>query len=387
MRDKAQVPVRIFLTATFLAALASSAHGQANFRSLPPAVRPDGYFGNLISSRGFAVSDDGATIVGYSRDRHAGTSVGAFGTVWSLGPTGDYAASLLPPRDGSLGEPWQRIPQVATDVSADGSLVLTTSSNRVWSRGTGGQYSREFGSNVHVISFGSGWYDTHCRGMSASGEFVASGDYARRFSTATGAAEELPPPPDLLTQWDYTENVSISRDGRSMTGMGTTEIYSGYDEFVWRWRDGVGTERLPLNVGERPRAILADGSVIVSLPNPAGGVQAGRWMLDGSLIETGIPCFDVMSDDGGVFAAGGLVWTQATGVTTLDALAGPGVLPAGILFRVDAISTTGAFLLVNGVDPSTGYQVAGVLTIPAPGGMGLLSAVGLFAARRRRRSA
>lgn len=386
MRDKAQLPVKIFLTSTFLAALASSAHGQANFRSLSPAVRPDGYSLDLVSSRGFSVSDDGATIVGYSRDRHTGDSVGAFGTMWSLGPAGDYTANLLPAVDG-IGEAWQRIPRVATDVSADGGLVLTAPSNRVWNRGAGGPYSTTFGTNVHASFLGGlGWQDTHCRGMSASGEFVASADWARRFSTTSGATEELPPPPDL-TQWDYTENVSISRDGRLMTGMGTTEIYSGYDEFVWRWRDGVGTERLPLNVGERPRAILADGSVVVSLPNPAGGVQAGRWMLDGSLIETGIPCFDVMSDDGAVFAAGGLVWTQATGVTTLEALAGPGVLPAGIAFRVDAISTTGAFLLVNGIDPTTGYEVAGVLSIPAPGGMGLLAAAGLFTARRRRRSA
>lgn len=382
MRDKAQLPVKIFLTSTFLAALASSAHGQASFRSLSPAVRPDGYSLDLVSSRGFAVSDDGATIVGYSRDRHTGDSVGAFGTTWSLGPGGAYAASLLPPVDG-IGESWQRIPRVATDVSWDGGLVLTAPSNRVWS-GAPGHYSSDLGTNVHASFLGGlRWQDTHCRGMSASGEFVASGDWARRFSTATGAAEELPPPPDL-TLWDYTENVSISRDGRSMTGMGTTEIYSGYDEFVWRWRDGVGTERLPLNVGGFPRAILADGSVIVSLPNPAGGVQAGRWMLDGSLIETGIPCYDVIADDGSLFASGNQLWTQPTGLTTLEAFLGPGVLPLGYSFRIDSVSANGTYLLLNGIDAATGNQVAGIVAVPAPGVLLPIASVGCVAFCRRR---
>lgn len=218
---------------------------------------------------------------------------------------------------------------MATDVSSDGGLVLTAPSNRVWSRGAPGHYSSDLGTNVHA-SFGGAVLDGATRIAAACRQAASSWRQATKAILDHNGCGGAPSPSARSdTVGLHGEREHLSRDGRSMTGMGTTEIYSGYDEFVWRWCDGVGTECLPLNVGERPRAILADGSVIVSLPLPSGGVQAGRWMLYGSLIETGIPCFDVMSDDGAVFAAGGLVWTQATGVTTLEALAGPGVLPAG----------------------------------------------------------
>lgn len=98
MAARAQSTVRVLLTATLLTALASVANGQASFRSLSPAVRPDGYLLDLVSGRAFAVSDDGATIVGYSRDRHTGDSVGVFGTMWSLGPEARLRRKSAPSR-------------------------------------------------------------------------------------------------------------------------------------------------------------------------------------------------------------------------------------------------------------------------------------------------
>lgn len=376
MRLRAYRFVTCFTACVSLLGHAQSALAQAGFHWLPAAPRPEGIAQDLVSARGFSVSEDGSTVAGYSAVHDWSLYGNQFGTVWSRNSAGDYTPTLLPPRSG-LGSVAQRIPRVTTDVSGDGQLVAEYE-GRVWDR-SGGVYSPAIGGNDHATwSSGGVLRDSHRRGMSGDGQYLARSRDTLRRSALAGGYVDVPPPPDLPPQWDFWSDVSISRDGRTLAGMGTTEIYSGYDEFVWRWREGHGTERLPLNVGQTAYGILADGSVIVAL---ASG--AGRWMPDGTLIETGIPCFDVMADDGSLFASGNQLWTQSAGLTTLEAFLGPGVLPAGYLFRVDSVSANGAYLLVNGTDAATGNQVAGIVAVPAPGVFLPIASVGCVAFCRR----
>ena len=110
-------------------------------------------------------------------------------------------------------------------------------------------------------------------------------------------------------------------------------------------------------------------------------------MPDGMLVGTGIRAsLFACSVDGSLLAGGNEVWTQATGTVSLESFLGPGVLPSGYSFHVDAVSANGQYWIVNARDVTNSFEVSGVVTVPAPGSIGCI-ALGCMACGSRRRRA
>lgn len=365
---------------------ASVACAQASFTWLPAAPRPDGTTVDLQGAYGFSISDDGATVAGHSS---RGLGLGApYATVWRRGSDGAYSGQTLPrlPSPAPPLFPWW-----ATDVSADGSRVAGArfTGGFAWDVGSGSYLPGVLQwSNPHVRDPGAGPFNTGLRAMSSDGRFGVNESYFERVNLDTGTLMSLPLPTGI-SNWDYLEGSMIARNGSVMAGYAEHEDAAGNHSYLWRWQDGAGTQALEVSFGNvlMPQQVLDDGSVLVPLADGMGGYQVGRWMPEGALVETGIhaPLF-ACSADGSLLAGGNEVWTQATGTVSLESFLGPGVLPSGYSFHVDAVSANGQYWIVNASDLTGAFDVSGIVTVPAPGSIGGVALGCLAFGRRHRRS-
>ena len=308
----------------FAAALLAPVAAQPFTLLAPPA---DGS-GSIIA---YAVSADGSVVVG----SYGATSAPGQGRAYRW-TAADGAVRLVPETD-----PFQ--PESATDVSADGSVIVG--------------YGRS-----------------------------SAGVEAYRW-TAAGGVERLGRLPGRTTSWGQ----GVSADGATVVG------YSGETAFLWTAAGGMkdlGVLPAPVNGNCAASAVSADGAVAVGVCSrftPGSGTQteAFRWTRAGGIVglgdlgpagdPLGSSAFDVSDDGAVVVGQAGLgssgsqqfVWTAADGMVGLpfeftytgraraDAISADGRVVGGFDFENSSAPTAVVWTAASGVVPVRDF-------LPAP---------------------
>lgn len=277
---------------------------------------------------------------------------------------------------------------IATSVSADGTWLggtCYTSQSAVpfrWSEATGMQ-------DLGAVSGPA--FSGDVTGISADGSaLVGAGrdGFAFRWTVADGV-QSL----SALDGGGYSYASAISADSRAVTGFSGT----GTGELAFVWTEAGGMQALP-QIGpdeySAGLAISADASVVAGYD----GLFAARWVNGaGSTLGTAPGgSFSVayaISGDGQVIggasdnATGDIVatiWTESLGMVDLNTyLPSVGVdLSGWYLMTTTGISFDGTTIVGAGI--YNGVERGWVVTVPAPGALGLLSVAGIVGVRRRR---
>lgn len=196
------------------------------------------------------------------------------------------------------------------------------------------------------------------------------------------------------------EATSVNFDGSLVVGTASVRLdnqlpFPRTELLAWRWSPTGGT-RLLTNAdgsvylgGSSASDVSSDGNWIVG---EGPGLQFFRWREDlGFQFITRITDGIIgdrprVSDDGATIVYGRNFWTESGGVQTLQQVltqAGCDFTGWTNLSAVD-ISGDGRTIAGNGTNPQ-GQQQGWVATVPGPGGVVMVSSVGLLALATRRR--
>lgn len=371
---------------------------------LAGSFTPLGDYGGLTFTSAYAVSSDGAVVVGVGLYNQAYRWTAATGPQPLPGPdTGNY---------------W-----VARAISGNGSLVVGNGRSEpsfsqteiyVWDASTGTTTS--LGDLPGGTSRGLG------TAVSANGSVIAgtgssaSGTEAFRWTSATG----LVGLGDLPGGSFNSQATGISDDGAVIIGVGTREnpdppqFVSRQEAF--RWTEGSGLESLGDLEGGPIHSVAwdtnADGSVIVGESFAANGIRAFRWTAtEGMVAIPGLAGYSsdrasAVSGNGSLIAGNSgrhiadtsqtefdaFIWTAELGAQRLlDVLVAQGAtgLEGWRLTSVIDISPDGQWLVGDAIDPTGNTQAFRAQLSPVPGpATGLLTLTGLaslgvFSKRRR----
>ena len=282
---------------------------------------------------------------------------------------------------------------IATDVSADGSVVVGSSSANTRDTSISPfRWTQEAGM-VDLGSYPDGWsgkYDSANAVVSADGSVIAG--YVSDFKSSNGAKAfrwtqsggivglgNLPGGFDSIT-------TGVSADGSVIVGQGSS--INGREAFRWTQETGmVGLGTVPSggSIGSF-LGISADSAVIVGYDHDynTNRTEAFRWTQETGMVGLGTlgePRYDAglmsnisTSADGsiivGTSADEAFRWTLETGMVSLkETLIGVGLDVSGwTLSSADAISADGFTIVGNGINPSGQSEawVANLEPIPEP---------------------
>ena len=316
-----------------------------------------------------AISGDGSAIVGK--------------VVVNQSPSPAYwTQGLLAQRIPSGGDP--------TGVSHDGSVIAG-------SNGANSYRWTASGGTQNLGSISSGWW-SQANGVSGDGsvvvgqgnivvDFNQGWNRAYRWTSSTGMQSI-----GSLHQWSHSNALGVNFDGSVIVG-------ESFDQ-AFRWTSGSGMVGLGFLAGQSKSlasAVNSDGSMIIGHSGQSGfqwtssgGMQSltGAWSgsyrpraltADGSIIV-------------GAHAIGSnwtaMVWAESnTAITLGEYLSAHSVSLTGWSSLTDArgISADGRYIVGYGVyeGQQRGF-VADIGVIPAPGAIALLGMAGIFGTRRRR---
>jgi hypothetical protein len=187
----------------------------------------------------------------------------------------------------------------------------------------------------------------------------------------------------------------ISRDGTTIVGVSQSSGPGNPTEgFVWT--ESTGMQALPGLVpggSFEPRAVNADGSVVVGQYGHAVRWAGGPVQDLGTLPGTLYSVANAVSDDGAVLGGNSVtgsnlqafVWTPSTGMLSVGGYLGQhGVLMPATFQPWEVLAVSGDGLTVGGygLNTATGLREGFVATVPSPGPLLILLAP-LIAHRRR----
>jgi probable HAF family extracellular repeat protein len=348
----------IFTSFSALSLLAIAPVQAASFAGLGGPYSPSG------------VSADGSVIVGYY---HSAYVTEAFRWTQETGMVGL----------GFLAEDDQY--SQATDVSADGSVVVGTNTKTPGFRHSPFRWTQETG----MVDLGSypdgwfGWYDL-ANGVSADGSVIVGRvdgltNQAFRWTQSSGVVGLG----DLAGGSFDSSATDVSADGSVIVGYGNS--VNGREAFRWTQETGmVGLGTVPSggSIGSF-LGISADSSVIVGYDYSANGTEAFRWTQETGMVGLGtLPDGDpnyggqyISTSANGSIIVGASTnkafhWTQKTGMVSLkETLIGAGLDVSGwSLTSANAISADGFTIVGNGINPSGQSEawVANLEPIPEP---------------------
>jgi probable HAF family extracellular repeat protein len=358
----------------------------ARAASFTPLGTIPGIPGDFHTSFGTAVSDDGTVVVGHSNAPIDPPQARVEAFRWSGGAMiglGDLAA------DG------EQIRSEASDVSADGSVVVGFARNSTsveafrWSGGT-------------MAGLGTLQPGTHSSAyaVSADGEVVVgfSGQEAFRWEDGTMTGLGLLPGRAATVAFD------VSADGSVVVGSAEG---AGGPPIGLRWTDGVMSSLGPFPddvLYSRAYAVSPGGTFAVGSMGTAEIDEAFRWS-DGEILGLGnlpgstFSQANGVSADGAVvvgvfadtdFTIGAFVWTESSGMLRLsDVLIANGAtgLEGWVLRGAYGISPDGRWITGNGQNPDGQSEafLADLWPVPEPTAAWLLgSALAAWACVRRR---
>lgn len=291
-------------------------------------------FGEIAASGG--ISGDGSVVVGYD------DGVLRRATLWDAG--GPQTLGTLP---GGINS-------VAYGVSRDGKAVVGYSDNGTqvramrWTAATG----------MQDLGIAPGATGSEARGANGDGSVVVGvslGPTAQAFRwTQSGGMQTL----GLLPGTDYSIAYAVTPDGKTVVGASSIEAPLVGPAF--RWTEDGGMQSLGTfeggSGGSIARSVSADGRTIVgqSYSSVVRDEVAFVWTPEAGMK----PLFQLLTEMGIDFTGWRL--RDATGVSA------------------DGLTITG-----TGYD-ALGKTQAWIVTIPAPGAVGLELAAGVLAARRKR---
>jgi probable HAF family extracellular repeat protein len=312
--------ISVFLAAlAAVVLLAGPAAGGPSFQGLGAL---EGFPGWTVSSTAYAVSADGAVVVGES--------------FWGLVPRTE---AVLWTKDGSmegLGFLPGESSSSAYGISAGGSVVVGFSGGQAFRWTKTGEDGIE-GGIMESLGPGSAY------GVSADGKVVVGASAREAFRWEDGEMVGL----GFLPGGSYSSAQGVSADGTVVVG---SSIDSGYEAFIWDETNGMRSLRGVLEAlgleneleGWTLRvapAISADGRTIVGYgTNPTGKTEAWRAVLGVS-----VPTVEnIIGEVEGLLDSGDLNQGQATAlISTLEAAAR--LLDDGQvqINQVEALVTTG----------------------------------------------
>jgi len=257
----------------------------------------------------------------------------------------------------------------ATDVSADGSVVVGTNTKTPGFRHSPFRWTQETG----MVDLGSypdgwfGWYDL-ANGVSADGSVIVGRvdgltNEAFRWTQETGVVGLG----DLAGGSFDSSASDVSADGSVIVGYGNS--VNGREAFRWTQETGmVGLGTVPSSgsVGYSLN-ISADSTVIVGYDHSANGTEAFRWTQETGMVGLGTlsggdPNYGeqyISTSANGSIIVGASTnqafhWTQKTGMVSLkETLIGAGLDVSGwSLTSANAISADGFTIVGNGINPS-----------------------------------
>jgi probable HAF family extracellular repeat protein len=319
------------LATAFLLAAAAAAHGQT-YTDL-------GTLGAGGFSRAYAVSADGATVVGEYN--------GAGGTLGFIWTQANGMVNL-----GNLGTNYT----IAYGISGDGNVVVGQSYN--------GAYTRAFrwtqgGGMVDLGHLGGGYsiaYGASFDGSVIAGHsFNGSANEAFRWTQAGGMVSI-----GVIAGGSYSLSSGISANGSVIVG--ESDSGSGFVR-AFRWTQAGGMVDLGSFSGgifSRARGVSADGSTVVGISENGSNYSAFRWTQAGGMVSLGAmpggnysEAFAVSADGSVVVGDGNTAsgtrafrWTQAEGMVALGTLGGNFSRAYGV--SADGSVVVGMSQLANG---------------------------------------
>lgn len=330
--------------------------------------------GDLSFSRIQGLSADGSVAVGFS------TSPDGLRAIrWTRSGGLEALPSLLP------GGPYA---DVASDVSADGALIVGSTLSGAAASGGLGEATSWAGGTVA----GLGFVDPSSFAQSRAVAVSADGSTIVGLSSNVGAVDFeatrwVQGRPMSLGLGSGSSATGVSSDGSTIVGSwaGTTNALLG--AFLWTERGVTELRDLAagglLDFGATALDVSADGSRAVGWATDAFEQRPVLWNDAGDPTDLGVPddftagLANAISDDGSIIvgSASGLagetafIWTADTGSIELAAYLKPlvgGQLAGWTLTSADAISADGLTFAGVGVNP-LGVSEGWVAQIPAPG--------------------
>ncbi len=347
--------------------------------------------GGAQSSAGYAVTPDGAYVVGRSISASGGEAF-RWTQVGGMVGLGDLSGG--------------QFSSYALDISADGTVVVGQGSNQT-TNSSAVRWVNGVPSDLGALSLNglsTAW------GVSADGAVVVGeadspdGHVAFRWTAGDGMVPLgfLPGLPDG-TSIPSSVSYAISSDGVTVVGASTSS--SGWEAFKWQNNVMVGLGFVGEGRYSEARDVSADGSVIVGASNTTvnGGTQAFRWANGLMTGLGGIPGEPVgssaqaVSGDGSIVvgAAGSsdpggntaFIWDASHGMRSVKdmLLDDYGISLSGwYLGEVRDISADGNTLVGHGWNPQ-GFSEGWIAHIPEPTTLILIS-IGCCFVRRRQRA-
>lgn len=278
-------------------------------------------------------------------------------------------------------------PGNAWDVSADGQIVAGTTSTGLfrWENGVG-RIDEALGSTPSTAK------------ISASGGVIAaqSGFSGWRWA-AGGTPMQIP---GFGGGPGSTIN-GVNADGSVLVGSARTA--QGVEPLCWTAQTGsVPLGRIPGGpYNSEATVVSADGSIIFGLGQGPNGIDTFRWtastgmvglnVATGGLVGPPVP-LDITPDGGIIVGSTGeaFVWTIGAGPQILAEvlIENYGVNLGNFqLLSATGVSNNGRVIVGAGYDGAgrnVGWRVELPWTIPSPGGLMVVAAAGIVAARRRR---
>jgi len=216
----------------------------------------------------------------------------------------------------------------ATGVSADGSVVVGSSENSMYS-GQAFRWTKVDGL-VGLGSFDENIIGGRANGVSADGTVVVGELHTSRYDAPispfrwtqeTGIVDLSYIFPDQYP-YSYSRAYGVSGDGSTIVGssvnFGSAENngFSGYKAF--RWTESSGVDTLGDGENQQANAVSADGSVIVG----SNGGQAFRWTQETGMVSLPGTNATGVSADGSVVVGNSFRWTQETGGISVEYIGG-----------------------------------------------------------------